>query len=152
MEAWSGPLGSVGDRSDDARIGTATADIAAHPKPDFIRRTCMAFCDAAYSRHDLSGGAEAALQTVALDERSLERMKLAIRFKALDRLDLSPLMHRSQRQAGDDTPAVEKDGASTAGALIAPFLRAGEIERLAQHIEQRAPGIDFELMRFAVDY
>src|SRR5688572_20936736 len=99
MEAWSGPLGSVCDRGDDPRIGPATADIAAHPEPYFIRRTRMAFRDAAYSRHDLSRGAEAALQTVVLDECALERMKLAIRLKALDRLYLSPVMHRSQRQA-----------------------------------------------------
>jgi hypothetical protein len=136
MEAWSGPLGGVGDRGDDPRIGPATADIAAHPEPDFIWRTCMTFRDAAYSRHDLSRGAEAALQTIVLDECSLERMKLAIRFKALDRLDLSPIMHRSKRQAGDDPPAIEKHGASAAGTLIAALLRAGEIERFAQHIEQ----------------
>ena len=101
--------------------------------------------------HDLARGAEAALEAFMLDEGGLERMQLVALRQAFDRRDLGAVVHRGQRQAGDDPPAVEQDRARAAGALVAALLRAGEIERFAQHVEQRLPRIEFELPGLPID-
>ena len=60
-------------------------------------------------------------------------------------------MHDRERQAGNDAPAVQQDGAGAAGAQVAALLGAGEIEVLAQDVEQRLARIEVELPGFAVD-
>ena len=52
------------------------------------------------------------------------------------------VFHHRQCQAGIDAPAVEQHGAGAALALIAAFLRAGEVEVLAQHVEERGARIE----------
>lgn len=110
----------------------------------------MAFGDAADGRHDLPGGTEAALQAVVLNECALERMKLTVLLETLDRFDCGPVMHRRQRQTRHDPPAVEQDGASTAGALITALLRAGETEVFAQNVEKGLPHVQLKLVPLPV--
>src|SRR5262245_8411513 len=102
----------------------------------------MALRDAAEAGHDLARRTKSALQTVVLDERRLERVELVAVRQTFDRLDLGTVVHRGQRQARGDPPAVEKDGARAARTLVAPLLRAGEIKRLAQHVQQRLARIE----------
>src|SRR4051812_43979438 len=72
------------DRRDDVVVGSATAKIAAHPVTNLLGRSGVALCDAGDAGHDLAGGAVAALEGVALDERRLQGMEpLALR-EALD--------------------------------------------------------------------
>lgn len=87
----------------------------------------MAFRNAPEARHDLTGGAEAALHTFMLYECSLKGMKFAVLFKAFNRFDTRSTVHSRKRQTGQDTLAVDKDRASSARTLIAPFLRPREI-------------------------
>jgi hypothetical protein len=57
----------------------------------------------------------------------------------------------AKRQARIDAPSVNQHGAGAALALIAAFLRAGQVEMLAQQVEECRTGIERERMTFAVD-
>jgi hypothetical protein len=59
-------------------------------------------------------------------------------------------MHNGQRQARIDPPSIDDHGASAALAMIAALLGAGEMQLLAQSIEQRDARVEYELAGFAV--
>ncbi len=86
-----------------------------------------------------------------LDEGLLKRMKLAVLFQPFDGLDVGTIVHGRQCQAGDDAPAVDENRACAASTLIAALLGAGEIQRLAQYVEQRLPCVQFQFLGFAID-
>ena len=54
-------------------------------------------------------------------------------------------------EAGVDAAAVEEHGAGAALAVVAALFGAGEVEVLAQGVEQGGAGVERELVRFAVD-
>src|ERR1700722_13255721 len=141
------------DRIDDAVIGPAAAEIAAHPLPQLIvteryhlrleiRSDVTRHAVAKLGRHadrraDLTGRAIAALESVVFDERLLQGMQRAGSAEALDRGDLAALILNGQSEAGIDALAINQNGASAAGPLIAPLLRAEKVQMFAQEIEKR---------------
>ena len=60
-------------------------------------------------------------------------------------------VHDRQRQAGIDALAVDQHGAGAALALVAPFLGAGQMQMLAQRVEQGRPRVEVEFADGAVD-
>jgi hypothetical protein len=60
-------------------------------------------------------------------------------------------VHDSECQAGQDTLAADEDCARATGALITTLFGTGEMNTLAQQIEQRQPKIELKLSRFAVN-
>ena len=111
----------------------------------------MTLGDAADGGHDLARCAETALHSVMVDEGLLDRVEFVAVRQSFNRGDFGAVMHRRQCQARDDSLAVEKNRARTARALIAALLGAGEIEMIAQRVEQSRPRRDGKLCRFAVD-
>ena len=75
---------------------------------------------------------------------------LALR-QALDGRDLAPLDEGGERQAGFHALAVHQHRAGAALAEAAAFLRAGEMQVLAQGIEQRGARIERQPMLGSVD-
>ncbi|GLS22780.1 hypothetical protein GCM10007874_58000 [Labrys miyagiensis] len=63
-------------------------------------------------------------------------MELAALGQSFDGGDLGAVEARSESEAGIDAPSVDQHGASAALASIAPLLAAGQIETLAQQVEQ----------------
>ena len=59
----------------------------------------MAFSDAGNARHDLPGGAIAALESVPLDEGGLQGVKLVALRQTFDGCDLAPLDEGCERKA-----------------------------------------------------
>ena len=90
------------------------------------------------------GRAVAALIAVVLHEGGLHRMQVVRRAQALDGGDLVALVHHRERQAGVDPPAVDDHRAGAALAVVAALLGAGEMQVLAQRIEQRGAGVDLQ--------
>src|SRR5688572_29631581 len=86
------------DRRDDVVIGTAAAEVAAHPVADLLSRLGMALGNAGDAGHDLTRGAVTALESVALDEGGLQRMEPVALRQALDRGDLAPFGERRERE------------------------------------------------------
>ena len=133
------------DRRDDVGIGAAAADVAAHQLADFVGGLGLAFGDQARRRADLPGRAVAALEGVVIDEGLLQRMQRAVFGKPFDGGDLGAVLHDGEREAGIDAPSVDQDRAGAALAVVAAFLGAGEVEMVAQRIEQGRPRRDGQL-------
>ena len=71
------------------------------------------------------------------DEGGLHRMQRVALGEALDGDDVGAVVADGERQAGIDAPAVDQHGAGAALAAVAALLGAGEVEPLAQQVEQR---------------
>ena len=97
----------------------------------------LTFLDQADRAHDLARRAEPALEAVMRDERRLHRMQLVAARDALDREDVGAVVADRQRQARIDPSAVDQDRARAALAAVAALLGSGQVEPLAQEIEQR---------------
>ena len=111
----------------------------------------MALVDAGDAGHDLPGRAVAALEGVALDEGGLQRMKLLALRQAFDGRDLASLHESGERKARFHALAVHQHRAGAALAEAAAFLRAGEMQVLAQSVEQRGARIERQPMLGSVD-
>ncbi len=92
--------------------------------------------------HDESGRAEAALLSVVLHEGGRHGVELAAVDETLGGLDLFALGLQREHGAGVDGFAVHHDGAGAASAAIADALAAGDIEIIAQGVEQRNARLD----------
>jgi hypothetical protein len=64
---------------------------------------------------------------------------------------IGAVVGNSERETAVDPPAVEQDRAGTTLAVVAPLLRAGVPEALAEGIEQRGTRIDRKPMLAAVN-
>src|SRR5688572_29790753 len=64
--------------------------------------------------------------------------------KPFDRRQLGAVVHHRERQARHDAPAVQEDRASAALAVIASFLSSGEVEMLAQEVQDAGPRLHLQ--------
>ena len=76
------------------------------------------------------------------DERGRHGVELAAVDQRLGGLDLLALGFEGEHGAGVDRLAVEHDGAGAAGAAVADALAAGDVEVVAQGVEQRDARLD----------
>ena len=60
-------------------------------------------------------------------------------------------MHHGEREAGVHAAAVDVNGTGAALAVVAAFLGAGQIQVLAEAVEESSAGIDSELVLVTVD-
>jgi hypothetical protein len=65
--------------------------------------------------------------------------------------DLVALAGHRQGQAGEHSTSIDPDGTSAAGALVASLLRAGQVEVLAQRVEQADSRLKLDRVRGSVD-
>jgi hypothetical protein len=86
-----------------------------------------------------------------VDESLLQWVQCAIRCQPLDRGHFGTVLHNGEREAGIDPAAVHQHGARAALAVITALFRAGQVEMVAQRIEQCRPRREFELLLNAVD-
>ena len=108
--------------------------------------------DQADRAHDLAGRAEPALQAVMRDESGLDRMQLVAARDALDGEDVGAVMADRQSQARIDPSAVDQHRAGAALAAVASLFGSGQVETLAQEIEQRdARVFEFDVPPHTVD-
>ena len=56
-------------------------------------------------------------------------------------------VHDGERQAGIDPPPVDDHRAGAALAVVAALLGAGQVQMLAQRVEQRGARVELELVR-----
>src|SRR6266404_8063248 len=116
------------DRGQDIWIRAATADVPAHPFADLVVAIGVSFFYASHRRANLSGCAVAALKSVMLDECSLDGVQFFAMGEPFDGRDLVAFMRDSQTEAGIDAAIVHQHRARTALAMVASFLRAGEMQ------------------------
>ena len=70
---------------------------------------------------------------------------------ALDRRDLIALVQSGERETRKLAPAVDVNRACAALAVIASFFRSGQMQMLAQTIEERRARIDVKIVFLAVN-
>src|SRR5580658_4502911 len=111
----------------------------------------MDFFDECGRGADLAGGAVAALEAVVGEECGLRGAEVIGGAEAFDSGDLGALRGDGEGEAGVDTAAVHEDGTGAALAVIATLFASGEVEVLAEEIEQRGAGVDGEGSLLFVD-
>src|SRR4029077_3769056 len=126
----------VEHRADDLVIARAAAKIAGEPIACLFLGRVQVLVEQRLCRDDESRRAEAALQGRVLEEFLLYRVQLVALGDALHRCDLAAFGFGPEHQARADDLAVEDDGARAAIARAAAFLAAGQVELVAQHVEQ----------------
>lgn len=103
------------------------------------------------TRHDLTGGAVAALETFMLDEGCLQRMEVIALLYPLDGRDFSAFMHDRERQTGIYPFAIHQHGAGTASTLVAALFGTGQLQYFSKDIEDRLTWVEFQALFLAVD-
>src|ERR1700722_18263545 len=140
------------DRLDDLLITGTTAKIAADRLANFFLRWIGIASQQRMGRHEHARSTEAALQRMELAKRILQYAQpLRVGRQALDGGDLCAIGLHREKQAGKHPVAVQKNGAGAAHAVFAAGMRAGEIKRFTQEIDQRQTRRHGRAARLAVD-
>src|SRR6188508_1956444 len=143
--------GGLLDRLDDVHVARATTEVAADALADlrFVRVGVLG--EEPGRLHDHPRRAEAALQAVLIPERLLERMKGRLAGHPLDGLELTAIGLDSEHRARLRARAVDVDGARAAVARVAPDVRPGQPEVIAQEMDEEEARLDIRLVRLTVD-
>src|SRR5215211_315489 len=129
------PHGAL-DRAHDPLVGAAAADIRAQMLDDLIPRRIGDTVQQIGGAHDLPGLTIAALRHVLGQPRLLQPVR-RVRRQAFDRRHAASGDFGHLRLAGECSLAVDMDHAGPAQPGAASELRAGELEALADHPQQR---------------
>lgn len=132
-------------------ISRAAAEIAGNRLFDFVAARFGMFVQKGFGRHDKTLRAEAALRTAVLRERALQRMQPAVAFQAFDCGDFVADGFQRQRETREFGAAIDMHRAAAAGAHVAAAFGAGEIQRLANHVEQHVIRANRDFVGGAVD-
>src|SRR5580704_14142372 len=143
-------LGGAFDGAEDARIGPAAADIAVHVANDVVAARSLVGRQQCGGLHDLAGLAITALRHLQIEPGLLQWM-VAIGRQALDGGDVPARHHRHRRLARAHRLAVEMHRAGAAHAGAAAVFRAGELEMLPHHPEQRCFRAGIHTGRLVID-
>src|SRR5262249_4546163 len=129
--------GSVHHRFDDLVVAGAPAQVAGQPVSDLgLARVGLAL-EERLGGHDEPRRADAALERGVLEEHLLDRVERLAPGRALDGVDPPPGDLTAPHEARADEPPVEHHAARPAIPRRAAFLAAGQVERVAQDVEER---------------
>jgi len=81
----------------------------------------------------------------------LHRMQLGAICQACDRGDRLAVQQKRQAQAGMGSAATDQHRAGAALDMVAALLRAGQLQVLAQSVEQGGSGVQRQIVASAVD-
>ena len=84
-------------------------------------------------------------------ERLLQRVQLAVLCEPLNSFDLRPVGLDRKHHAALHEDAVHENGARAAVPGIAADVAAGQIDVVADEMDEQSPRIDFPLVGLAVD-
>src|SRR4051794_26918469 len=139
------------DRADDPLVAGAPAQVSGERLADLrVARPVLVPQQVVGGEQD-AGGAEPALQAVVVPEGLLDRVQPVPGRQSLDRGQVGAVGLDGEQQAGADRLAVHQDGARPAHPVLAPHVRAGQAQVLAQEVGQRAPDRHGALLHGAVD-
>src|SRR5262249_609145 len=150
---WLSPSqgrGRVLHRADDLVVSRAPAKVPRQPEADLVLRRIRRALEQRLAGHQEARRADAALERCMLEELLLQRMELLALGQALDRLDAPAADLAAQHETGADQAAVERHAAGAAVAGGTAFLAAGEIQGVAQDVEEGFFGVAEELDRVTV--
>ena len=157
------PPCDFGNRLGNVRVSAAATDVAAHAFAQFgywsdcgvafrsadnvARNAGLDLVEDGDGRANLAWRAVAALIPVMLDECRLHRVHMLRGPETFDRGHVVVLMHDRKRETGVDAPTIDNHRAGAALTVVAAFLGAGQMQMLAQRVEQGGPCVEFERAR-----
>ena len=127
-------------RSQDPRVPAAPAQVAGERAADRGVVRIGVLREQGDRRHDHARRAVAALQRAGVDEGLLHRVQATVGSQSLHRGDRGAVGRPEVHGAGPHRRPVEQHGAGAALALAARVLRAGELQVVAQQVQQRRAG------------
>ena len=140
------------DGLDNSSVCVAAADVSGESGADgFVCRVWILFKER-HRAHEESGGAEAALGAVVLQECLLYRVERVRGRQSLNGADTAAGDGGSQGHTGVDWQVVQENRAGSALATVAAALGTSQAENFAQNVLQGPAGIDFEIVRLAVHF
>jgi hypothetical protein len=99
----------------------------------------------------LSGRAEAALESVVLDEGRLQGMEIPVLGEAFDSRDVLALDRCSQGEARQDAPARHEHCTGATLAMVAAFLGPRMIEAFAEKVQKRRACLELGARRPTIE-
>ena len=132
-------------------IASAAAEIAFKPAAYFFARRIGIAVNDLGGRNDHSRCAVTALQSVALPESFLHRVKLAVFHESLDGRDLGAVCLNGQHGARLNCLAVEQNGASSAQRRLASDMSAGQTKHISQVMDKQQARFHLVLVGHTVD-
>src|SRR5271170_3055467 len=103
------------------------------------------------SCEDHAGSADAALGSAFFEEALLDGVKFFVDGEAFDGGDVGAFGLQDGNQAGVDQVAVDQDGAGSAFAFAAALLGSGEVQILAENVQEALHWWRFDGFWVAVD-
>lgn len=126
--------GQLTHGADDVFITRTPADVPRKSLPDFLiaLKTMMAqhICD----RHDETGRAEPALQTVMITESLLNSPQILDASLSFDGFNVHAIRLNRERQTGSRAPAIQQNRTRTANAMLATDMRSSQSEFMTQKV------------------
>src|SRR5690242_8957581 len=144
-------LRRISDGEDHTGIRAAPAEIAADSVANLLGGGIGVLADKSRAGDDKAGRAEATLLGIVMHERLLHLVHPFRCPQSFDRGDFAAFGLYSQHRAGINRMAIHKDRAGTARATVANLFATGEIEPVAQRIQQGDTRFGVEFARLAVD-
>src|SRR4030042_2287 len=135
----------------DLGVVAAAAEVPGERLLDLVEGRGRVLLYESGGRHEEARSAETALIAVLFDESLLDRVELVARGQAFDRFHRLAVGADGEIHAGVNRSSVEEDGTAAALAPVADSLGAGEVELVAQDVEERFVGLDGEADLLAVD-
>ena len=140
------------DRGHDVLVAGTAADVALDRVADLVVGRVAVAGEQVGRGHDHARRAEAALQAVLLPEGGLERVELVrAGGHALDGGDGGAVGLDGEHRARLHGAAVDVDGAGAALAGVAADVGAGQVEVLADGLDEQPSRLDVELPLRSVD-
>jgi hypothetical protein len=110
------------------------------------------FCQEGDHRHEDTGSAESALETVRFPEGFLDRMKLiCLGGEPLDRGDDTTVGLDGEHETGAHGGAVDKYGACTTDTMLTTYVGPSEANLVPEEVAQKKPRFNLTLMPKTVD-
>src|SRR6516225_11395589 len=143
--------GGIEHGADDLIVAGTPAEVAGEPVARLGLRRARIAVQEGFGGDQQARRAEAALQGRVLQEFPLQRMEIMAARHALDRLDGAAFGLDRKHQARADQAAVDGHAAGAAITGAASLLAAGQMQLVAQHIQQGELRLAQELGGLAVD-
>src|SRR6476469_8327245 len=142
----------LADRGHDVVIARAAADVALDRVADLLVRRVGVAGQEIRCGHDHPRRAEPALEAVLRPEPGLERVERTVgSLHPLDRPDVRAVGLDREHRAALHGLAVDGHGARPALAGVAADVGAGELEVLAEELDEHPSGLDVPLSWLSVD-
>src|SRR5262245_3092140 len=132
----SGISGRPFDRLDDVHIARAATDVALDRLANFRLARARVGIEEVLRGHQHPGRAVAALEGVRVAECLLERVELSVLREPFDRVDRGAVGLDREHHAALDRIAVVEDGAGAAIPRVAADVRAGQLEVVADEMDE----------------